>query len=105
MATVTQQQLEAAGFLVVAGAGERFQLWAGPDVRPGMTGHGVTVFWDSVTGRRKAINLGDQQDVYRAIGAIAVILGELIAAIPNAVIPGATRQQMGTDLLSGLKDD
>jgi hypothetical protein len=102
--TVTLQQLQANGFSLVYGTGERIQVWTGMDTRPGAGGAGVNIAWDSVSGRQKFLD-----DVsYKAmvpLFAVLAVLHDLITALPNATVALATKNALKAQLLAALDED
>lgn len=97
---ITQAQLTAAGYVVVEGAGSRFQIWAG--TRPDLTA--AMLAWDSVSGRRKFVADVNLHVVLTILG-IAAVVSDLISAIPNATVSSATKAALRGDLLAALMDD
>jgi hypothetical protein len=100
MAVLNEAQMTAAGFVRVAGAADRVQLWSGPHPT---SGQGVMVAWDSTTGRRKIV-----PEPSEFAAAYLTLLATIVAIADFVDLTSLTAQQKNgikLQLLAGLKDD
>lgn len=75
MATVTQSNLLAKGFVLVQNGQDRFQRWSG-----NVNGNTVEVIWDSVGQKAYQIPDVDAAELCRIVVTLSAIFSSLLAA-------------------------
>jgi hypothetical protein len=103
MATITLGELQAQGYTLVMGAGERVQMWSG--IKAGTTDSQVLI-WDSVTLRKKSIEDMDPHNLLMMIGGGLAAVFELVdKLVKPTAITAANANGVNQILGQALKDN
>lgn len=103
MPTVTLADLQNRNFTLVMGQGDRVQLWTGVALNP--THDSVMLWWDSVSNRAYRVPDGaGDLTAMKSVISIALVVNDVITALPGAVMDQATKASLRQVLLSAVTD-
>lgn len=103
MPTVTLSDLQNRNFTVIMGQGERIQLWTG--VAQNASHDSVMLWWDSSSQRAYRVPDGvENLNAMRSSVSIAVVLNDVITALPIVVMDAQTKAALRQVLLSAITD-